>query len=142
MTRTPTKIPKRGGHPMIFQDKPFQCFDCGATFTFSAGEKELFASKGHNNAPKRCPLCRQARKTRQYGDSTNSYRNDSYNYRPQRQLFPAVCTECGRNIRVPFEPYGDLPIYCSDCYRKGFSLQYAFNHRARSLNVAATAAVS
>ena len=92
---------------MTFQDKSIQCFDCGATFTFSAGEKELFASKGYNNAPKRCPSCRQARKTRQYGDSANGYKNDSYNYRPRRQMFPAVCTECGRDIRVPFEPYGD-----------------------------------
>jgi len=141
MTRTPTKIPMRGRHPMIFQDKSSQCFDCGATFTFSAGEKELFASKGHNNAPKRCPLCRQVRKTRQCGDSANGNKNDSYNYSPQRQLFPAVCTECGRNILVPFEPYGDLPVYCSHCYRKGCSLQYAFNHRVTSRYIAAAAAV-
>jgi CxxC-x17-CxxC domain-containing protein len=125
---------------MIFQDKPIQCFDCGATFTFSAGEKELFASKGYNNAPKRCPSCRQARKTRQYGDSANGYKNDSDNYKPRRQMFPALCTECGRDIRVPFEPSGAKPIYCSDCYRKGCSLQYAFNHRA-SRYIAAAAAV-
>jgi len=127
---------------MSFQGESIQCCDCGATFTFSAGEKEAFVSKGYDNAPKRCPLCRQARKTRQYDDSANGYKKDSYNYRPRRQMFPAVCTECGRNIRVPFEPYGDLPVYCGDCYRRGFSLQYAFNHRARSLYVAATAAVN
>jgi len=126
---------------MTFQDNSIQCSDCGAIFTFSAAEKVLFASIGHNNAPKRCPSCRQARKTRQYGDSANGYKKDSYNYRPQRQMFPAVCTECGRNIRVPFEPYGDLPVYCGDCYRKGYSLQYAFSHRATSRNVTATAAV-
>jgi CxxC-x17-CxxC domain-containing protein len=127
---------------MTFQDNSLQCFDCGATFTFRPGEKELFASKGYNNAPKRCPSCRQARKTRQVSDSANSYKNNSYNYRPRRQMFPAVCTQCGRDIRVPFEPYGDLPVYCGDCYRKGYSLQYAFNHRATSRYVAATAAVS
>jgi CxxC-x17-CxxC domain-containing protein len=141
VTRTPTKIPKRGGHPMSFQDKSIQCFDCGSTFTFSAEEKELFTSKGYNNAPKRCPLCRQARKTRQYGDSANGYKNDRYNDRPRRQTFSAVCTECGRGIRVPFEPYGNLPVYCRDCYRKGCSLQYALNHRATSRYIAATAAV-
>jgi CxxC-x17-CxxC domain-containing protein len=126
---------------MIFQDKSIQCFDCGATFTFSAGEKELFTSKGYNNAPKRCPPCRQARKTQQNGDSANDYKNDSYNYRPRHQLFPAVCTECGQDIRVPFEPYGDLPIYCNDCYRKGCSLQYAFDHRATSRHIVAAVAV-
>ena len=126
---------------MTFQDKSIQCHDCGATFTFSAAEKELFESIGHNYAPKRCPSCRQARKTRQYGDSTNGRNSDSYNHRPRHQMFSAVCTECGKNIQVPFEPCGDLPIYCNDCYSKGYSLQYAFDHRARSRNVTGTAAV-
>ena len=140
MTRTPTKIPKRGGHPMTFQDKSIQCFDCGATFTFSAGEKELFASKGYSNAPKRCPSCRQARKTRQSGDSANGHKNDTYNRGLRRQMFPAVCDECGRDTRVPFEPNGYRPVYCSGCYRKGCSLQYAFDHRAISGYIVATAA--
>ena len=118
MTETPTKIPKRGGHPMPFQDKSIQCSDCGAAFTFSAGEKELFASKGYNNAPKRCPSCRQARKARQYGNTGNSYGNDSYGYRPRRQMFPVVCAECGKNTEVPFEPRTGSPVYCSDCYNK------------------------
>ena len=141
MTQTPTKIPKRGGHPMSFQDKTLECFDCGTAFTFSAEEKILFGSKGYNNAPKRCPLCREARKTRQCGGSTNGYKKDSYKYMPQRQMFPAVCAECGKDIRLPFEPHGDKPVYCGDCYSKGCSLQYAFNHRATSRFIATTAAV-
>ena len=47
---------------MSFQDKSIQCHDCGATFTFSAGEQEQFASRGYTNEPKRCPSCRQERK--------------------------------------------------------------------------------
>ena len=101
---------------MSFQDKSIQCFDCGTTFTFSAGEQEQFASKGYTNEPKRCLSCRQKRKTRQYGDSGNSYGNDSY--RPIRQMFPARCAECGKDTEVPFEPSSGRPMYCSDCYRK------------------------
>ena len=126
---------------MTIQDKTFQCFDCAAAFTFSAEEKELFTSKGYNNAPKRCPSCRQARRTRQFGDSISSYQKDSYAYRPQRPMFPAVCAECGRGIRLPFAPQGDKPVYCSDCYRRGCSLQYAFDHRAASRYIAAAVAV-
>ena len=126
---------------MTFQDNSIQCFDCGATFTFSAGGKELFASKGYINAPKHHPSCRQAREKRQVSHSANEHKNDSYNYRPRRQMFPAVCTECGRDIQVPFEPYGNLPIYCIKCYRKGCSLQYAFDHRASSRFSAAAVAV-
>jgi len=103
---------------MGFQDKSIQCFDCGTSFTFSAGEQEEFASRGYTNEPKRCPSCRQARKARQYGNSGNSNRTDSYGYRPSRQMFPAKCFDCGKDTEVPFEPRGDKPVYCSDCYRK------------------------
>ena len=106
---------------MSFEDKSIQCSDCGANFTFTVGEQEFFAGKGFTNEPKRCPECRQTRKTQQYGNSGNSgngYGNQSFSYRPQRQMFPAVCAECGRDTEVPFEPRGDRPVYCSDCYRK------------------------
>ena len=94
---------------MSFEDKSLQCSDCGTTFTFSAEEQELFQSRGYTNEPKRCPSCRQARKSERLG---------SGNYGFQRQMFPAVCAECGKDTEVPFEPRGDKPVYCSDCYRK------------------------
>ena len=94
---------------MSFQDKSIQCYDCGVTFTFGVEEQELFQSKGYSNAPKRCPSCRQARKSQRYGNTSNGAR---------RQMFPVTCTECGKDTEVPFEPRGDRPVYCSDCYRK------------------------
>jgi CxxC-x17-CxxC domain-containing protein len=96
---------------MSFKDKILQCSDCGATFTFSAEEQEFFQSKGYTNEPKRCPSCRQARKAKRYG-------NSSYGYRPQRQMFPAVCAQCGKECEVPFEPREGRPVYCSECYNK------------------------
>jgi len=96
---------------MSFQDKSLQCSDCGATFTFSVEDQEFFQSRGYTNEPKRCPSCRQARKTERYG-------NEGSGYRTQRQMFPAVCAECGKDTQVPFDPRGDKPVYCSDCYRK------------------------
>ncbi len=92
---------------MSFQDKSIQCADCGASFTFSAGEQEFFASKGYTNEPKRCPSCRQARKTDRYG---------SGGYGSRRQMFPVICAQCGKETEVPFEPREDRPVYCSDCY--------------------------
>jgi len=108
---------------MSFQDKSIQCSDCGATFTFSAEEQELFQSRGYTNEPKRCPSCRQARKSERYGNSSYSqssprYGNSSYSQSTPRQMFPAVCAECGRDTEVPFEPHTGKPVYCSDCYRK------------------------
>jgi CxxC-x17-CxxC domain-containing protein len=94
---------------MSFQDKSIQCSDCGATFTFSVEDQEFFQSKGYTNEPKRCPECRQARKSERYGNSS---------YGAPRQMFPVTCAECGKSTEVPFQPRGDRPVYCSDCYRK------------------------
>ena len=103
---------------MSFQDKTLTCSDCSKTFTFGAEEQEQFHSRGYTNEPKRCPECRQARKARQYGNSGNSYGNDSRSYIPARQMFSTVCSECGKATSVPFEPRQGRPVYCSDCYRK------------------------
>ena len=64
---------------MSFEDKPMTCSDCGAPFTFTAGEQEFFASKGFTNQPKRCVPCRRAKK--EQSGSSNSY---SSNYSSQR----------------------------------------------------------
>ncbi|MFC2020467.1 CxxC-x17-CxxC domain-containing protein [Chloroflexota bacterium] len=94
---------------MSFQDKSIQCSDCGTTFTFSVEDQEFFQSKGYTNEPKRCPECRQARKSNQFSNS---------GYGAPRQMFPVTCGECGQSTEVPFQPRGDRPVYCSDCYRK------------------------
>jgi CxxC-x17-CxxC domain-containing protein len=96
---------------MAFQDKTLTCSDCGATFTFSAEDQEFFQSKGYTNEPKRCPECRQARKTERFGSSGGGGG-------ARRQMFPATCAQCGKATEVPFQPRGDKPVYCSDCYRK------------------------
>jgi len=37
--------------------------------------------------------------------------------RPQRQMYSATCASCGREALVPFQPRGDKPVYCSDCFQ-------------------------
>jgi len=32
-------------------------------------------------------------------------------------MFTAVCTGCGGEARVPFNPRGDKPVYCRDCFQ-------------------------
>ena len=103
---------------MSFQDKTLECSDCASEFTFSTEEQEFFQSRGYTNEPKRCPECRQARKTQRYGNNSRSYGNGSYGYRTQRQMFPAVCAECGKDTEVPFEPREGRPVYCSECFSK------------------------
>jgi CxxC-x17-CxxC domain-containing protein len=106
-------------------DKTLSCRDCGANFTFTASEQEFFASKGFTNEPSRCPSCRAARKQGQGRDSGGYSSGGGYSTsgfgggydRRERQMFPAVCASCGRQTEVPFQPRGDRPVYCSDCFR-------------------------
>ncbi len=34
-----------------------------------------------------------------------------------RQMFKAICSNCGKECEVPFRPTGNKPVYCSDCFR-------------------------
>lgn len=90
------------------QDKILTCRDCGQEFVFSAGEQDFYAEKGFENEPSRCPACRQARKQGGGGRGGN---------RPQREMFPAVCASCGVETQVPFQPSGEKPVYCRDCFQ-------------------------
>jgi len=97
-----------------YTDKTLTCVDCSAEFTFSAEDQEYHASRGFTNEPKRCPSCRQARKAERGG----GYRGGGGYGESRRQMYPAVCAECGQNTEVPFEPRGDRPVYCLDCFSK------------------------
>ena len=92
----------------MYNDKTLVCKDCGQEFTFTAGEQEFYAEKGFTNVPQRCKDCRSSRKSSLGGNGGGG----------ARQMYDAVCAECGAPCRVPFEPRGDRPVYCSDCFRR------------------------
>lgn len=99
---------------MSYTDKTLVCSDCSESFTFTAGEQEFHASKGFTKEPRRCPNCRRLRKGQAGGGPGGGGFEDR---RPPRQLFDAVCASCGKEAKVPFEPRGDRPVYCSDCFQ-------------------------
>ncbi|MDZ4246302.1 MAG: zinc-ribbon domain containing protein [Dehalococcoidia bacterium] len=96
---------------MEYEDKSLTCADCGNGFTFSAEDQQFFHSKGYVNEPKRCTPCRDTRKAERTGSNSRGFGQ-------RRQMFPVVCSDCGKETEVPFEPHGDKPVYCGDCYRK------------------------
>lgn len=90
-----------------FSDQTLKCRDCGAEFVWTASEQEFYQSKGFSNPPSRCPACRKAKKA-----AFNQGRSNG-----PRQMFDAVCANCGKNTQVPFQPTGARPVLCMDCYR-------------------------
>jgi CxxC-x17-CxxC domain-containing protein len=91
-------------------DQTLQCRDCGQEFVFTVGEQGFYASKGFTHPPTRCPDCRAARKNQ---ERSGSYGGQS----SQREMFTAICANCGREAQVPFQPRDDRPVYCNDCYQ-------------------------
>ena len=63
--------------------------------------KRFYAEKGFQNEPQRCKSCRNAKKNAG---------------KPQREMHTAICANCGKEAKIPFEPTSDRPVYCSECY--------------------------
>src|SRR4051794_20328878 len=105
-------------------DRTLTCRDCGQAFTFTAGEQAFYAERGYSE-PQRCPACRAARKAQRSNegyDSGSSYGGGygsgsgggssysrggggggGYSSGP-REMHAAVCTSCGKQTEVPFQP--------------------------------------
>lgn len=95
-------------------DKTLVCKDCNQEFIFTASEQDFYAEKGFTNEPGRCPACRQARKNNDRG--RGGHRN-SGGFRGERTMYNAVCSRCGAQTQVPFQPKPDREVLCRDCFR-------------------------
>ena len=88
----------------MYQDETLTCRDCGNSFVFSASEQAFFAEKGFQNKPSRCQACRAAKRAAQNGGAA------------PRQMYSVICDGCGQTTEVPFQPRGDKPVYCRECF--------------------------
>ena len=88
---------------IAFEDRSLSCRECGNAFVWSAGEQEFYQQKGLLHEPQRCPDCRKkAKAERAAARSAN--------------MHDVVCSNCGKQAQVPFEPRTDRPVYCSECF--------------------------
>jgi CxxC-x17-CxxC domain-containing protein len=125
----------------VATDRVITCADCGQSFTFTASEQQFYSDRGYSD-PRRCSSCRAQRKSERSGQSGGygaggssysggtSYGGGSSSYgtgfgnggggyrgdRPQREMFEATCSACGKTARVPFRPSSGKPVYCNDCF--------------------------
>ena len=47
--------------------------------------------------------------------------------RMEGKKFKAICSECGKECEVPFEPKQGRPVKCNDCFRKGRPKRNSYN---------------
>jgi CxxC-x17-CxxC domain-containing protein len=103
------------------------CTVCGVNFPFTDEEQEFYQSKGFQ-PPRKCKPCRDAAKQSRgggggygggsrggYGGGGGGGRG-GYD-RPPRQMYDAVCSGCGIQTQVPFQPNGSKPVYCRECFQ-------------------------
>lgn len=95
---------------MAYEDITLQCVDCGCDFDFTSSEQEFYSSKGLTNQPKRCKPCRNAKKSGHGG--RGGYQ--------QKRMYDVVCSSCGRDAQVPFQPSNDRPVLCKSCYSSSY----------------------
>jgi CxxC-x17-CxxC domain-containing protein len=106
------------------------CAICGEGFMFTEEEQAFYESKGFQ-PPRKCKPCREAAKQSRgggggYGGSRGGYGGGggggSYGgARPPRQMYDAVCSACGIQTQVPFQPNGSKPVYCRECFQNASS---------------------
>src|SRR5213594_3557490 len=118
------------------EDQRIKCVDCGEEFLFTVGEQAFYREKGLTHAPTRCKRCRELRKgarkdgagatsghatgehamsghTRS-GHATDEHAGRSARggqavTRAARELYDAVCSNCGQPTQVPFPPVAERP---------------------------------
>jgi CxxC-x17-CxxC domain-containing protein len=128
-------------------DRTLTCRDCGQAFTFTAGEQAFYQERGFSEPQRcqNCRAQRKAQRGSSgydsggygggggggYGggsySSGSSYGNGGGGYGGSgggggyssgpRQMYPAVCSNCGKDTEVPFEPRTDKPVYCRECFQ-------------------------
>ncbi|MFC2171851.1 zinc-ribbon domain containing protein [Acidobacteriota bacterium] len=55
---------RAGGRKSSSKDRDLDCAECGKTFIFTEGEQKFYKEKGLEWDPRRCPTCRNQRKSR------------------------------------------------------------------------------
>lgn len=100
-------------------ERVIQCTACGNDFAFTVEEQEFYESRGFQD-PRKCKPCRDAAKQSRGGGGRSYGQGGGYGNRPQRQMYPAVCSSCGVQTQVPFQPNGSKPVYCRECYQSSY----------------------
>ncbi len=78
-------------------DKPVYCSDCFETKRDDGGRD---SRGGRFESRERRP----------------SFDRGGFRDREEKQMFSAVCDECGQDCEVPFKPSSNKPIFCSKCF--------------------------
>lgn len=128
-----TRGPSRGGNfgrrdfggrgsdrPQMYKAVCSRCGkDCEVPFKPSPGGRPIFCNDCFKNinggSDSRRPESRSY-ESRNRDSRDRDSRNDRGSSFGDRRMFDATCSNCGNPCKVPFQPSGDKPIFCSNCF--------------------------
>lgn len=119
-------------------DSPTQsatCVDCGGAYVVPEAEAAFALDRGLPRSP-RCPTCRAKRRAERNADLLRSTTASTPRYAlndhgtfggvapapggnrngPPPPRFSVVCSSCGKDTTVPFEPRRGRAVYCKTCF--------------------------
>ena len=96
---------------VLYENKVLICKDCGSPVRFHGPRPDVLRGKGFRERAAALPrLPDRAQVAAQRRGAPRRVRGGT------REMFDAVCAQCGENTTVPFRPRGDRPVYCRSCY--------------------------
>lgn len=90
---------------------PATCAECG--------ESCEVPFKPTNDKPIYCSNCFEKNKGSDHGRSGR--RDSGRGSYGDKQMFEAICDNCGKKCEVPFRPSSGKPIFCNDCFGQDHS---------------------
>jgi len=97
---------------MGYLDKSFSGTNYSPPPPFDAQKPDFYQILAHSSKSRNF-VARQSSKKKRKGNGT------AFGYdRPKIRMFSAVCSQCGENVEVPFEPTNGKLVFCNDCYSK------------------------
>lgn len=127
-----TFSPRDGGNRLMMH--PAVCDDCGKNCEVPfkpTGNREIFCSDcfekrgGKDSLPPRNDdrnfnrFDREDRAPREDRYDRNERPNSNYDRNErsgEREMFSAICDDCGKDCQLPFKPSSSKPVYCSRCF--------------------------
>lgn len=61
-------------------------------------------------------FCNNCFENQRGGSDSRRFEGRNYERSEDRPMFNATCADCGNACKVPFQPNGDKPVFCSNCF--------------------------